>query len=305
MTIATQNIRCPVAVRLMTKERRKDKSAMVSQILDELFVWLPVKRVLFDRGFCQEDIIQLAEDRGLEYVIAATRHGQIKQAAREIQACVQALAGQAGIKTDDHLALGRWVRQNQLDTFRVECEVKARKILEFSPPAFEVIESVITREIGKLEKSKDIFDYTKFRRLQFLEYNLVISLFRSFKSFKFHNIQNALASYIKSIRTTIFQTYIKTVNLIEMNKKWTYFEYSEDEINQSILSDLNFIPNNKDRMILGHFLTELDKKAGIFITNDHKDFLSRRKRIENKFPNVKIISPVYFCVVWNSISNVK
>jgi len=120
VTIATQNIRCPVAVRLMTKERRKDKSAMISQILDELFVWLPVKRVLFDRGFCQEDIIQLAEDRGLEYVIAAIRHGQIKQAAQEIRTCVEALAGQAGIKTDDHLGLGRWVRQNGLDTFRVE-----------------------------------------------------------------------------------------------------------------------------------------------------------------------------------------
>ena len=76
--------------------------------------------MLFDRGFCQEDIIQLAEDRGLEYVIAAIRHGQIKQAAQEIRMCVEALAGQAGIKTDDHLALGRWVRQNGLDTFRVE-----------------------------------------------------------------------------------------------------------------------------------------------------------------------------------------
>ncbi len=119
-SIATQNIRCPIAVRLMTKERLKDKAAVVSQILTEVAPWLPVKRLLFDRGFCQESIIQLAEDRGLEYVIAAIRHSRIKQAAQTIHATVQALAGQAGINTADSLALGRWIRKKGLDTYRVE-----------------------------------------------------------------------------------------------------------------------------------------------------------------------------------------
>ncbi|MCK5342996.1 MAG: transposase [Candidatus Heimdallarchaeota archaeon] len=120
VTVATQNIRCPVAVRLMTKKRQKEKAAMVSQILDDLFVWLPVKRVLFDRGFCQEDIIHLAEDRGLEYVIAAIRHSSIKQAAQIIQKTVQEHASLAGINVNDTLALGQWARQRGLDTFRVE-----------------------------------------------------------------------------------------------------------------------------------------------------------------------------------------
>ncbi|MHA2246258.1 MAG: transposase [Candidatus Hodarchaeales archaeon] len=120
VSIATKNIRCPVGVRLMTSRQLKTKVIAVSQILDELLVWLPVKRVLFDRGFCQEDILQLMEDRGLEYVIAAIRHSRIKQASQEIWACVQQLAGQAGIDVSDHLALGRWVRKRGLDTFRVE-----------------------------------------------------------------------------------------------------------------------------------------------------------------------------------------
>lgn len=120
VTIATKNIRCPVAVRLMTNRQLKTKVTVVSQILDELFVWLPVKRVFFDRGFCQEDISQLMEDRGLEYVIAAIRHGRIKQASQEIRACVQELASQASIDVGDHLALGRWTRKQRLDTFRVE-----------------------------------------------------------------------------------------------------------------------------------------------------------------------------------------
>jgi hypothetical protein len=120
VSIATKNIRCPVAVRLMANRQLKTKVVVVSQILDELLVWLPVKRVLFDRGFCQEDILQLMEDRGLEYVIAAIRHNRIKQASQEIWACVQELAGQAGIDVSDHLALGRWTRKQGLDTFRVE-----------------------------------------------------------------------------------------------------------------------------------------------------------------------------------------
>lgn len=119
-SIATQNIRCPVAVRLMTNKRVKTKVAVISQILDELFVWLPIKRVLFDRGFCQEDILQLMDDRGLEYVIAAIRHGQIKQASQEIHACVKELASQAGVDVTDSFALGRWARKQGLDTYRVE-----------------------------------------------------------------------------------------------------------------------------------------------------------------------------------------
>lgn len=119
-SIATKNIRCPVAVRLMTSRRVKTKVSVISQILDDLFVWLPIKRVLFDRGFCQEDILQLMEDRGLEYVIAAIRHGKIKQASQEIQACVRGLASQAGVDVTDSLALGCWARKQGLDTYRVE-----------------------------------------------------------------------------------------------------------------------------------------------------------------------------------------
>jgi hypothetical protein len=120
VSIATQNIRCPVAVRLMTKERLKRKADIVSEIMDDIFVWLPVKRVLFDRGFCQESIIQLVEDRGLEYVIAAVRHSRIKQAAQTIQETVKTLASQAGVNTTDSLALGRWLRKKGLDTYRIE-----------------------------------------------------------------------------------------------------------------------------------------------------------------------------------------
>ncbi len=120
VTIASQNIRCPIAVRLMTKERLSRNADLVSEILDELFVWLPMRRVLFDRGFCQESIIQVAEDRNLEYVIAAIRHSRIKQAAQTIQETVQTLAHQAGINTTNSLALGRWLRQKGLDTYRVE-----------------------------------------------------------------------------------------------------------------------------------------------------------------------------------------
>ena len=119
VSIATNNIRCPVGIRLMTKDRLKRKADLVGGILDELFVWLSVKRVLFDRGFCQESIIRLAEERGLEYVIGAIRHSRIRKATQEILTCVKELASQAGVPTDDMEAVGRWARKKGLDSFRV------------------------------------------------------------------------------------------------------------------------------------------------------------------------------------------
>ncbi|MHA1974061.1 MAG: transposase [Candidatus Hodarchaeales archaeon] len=119
VSIATDNIRCPVGIRIMTKERLKRKADLVGSILDDLYTWLPVKRVLFDRGFCQESIIQLANERGLKYVIAAIRHSTIKTATQEILTCVKTLANQAGIQIDDMEAVGRWARKKGLDSFRV------------------------------------------------------------------------------------------------------------------------------------------------------------------------------------------
>lgn len=120
VSIATGRVRCPVAVRLMTKRRIYTKVTLIEEILDELSLWLPVKRVLLDRGFCQDNIIQVLLYRGLEFVIAAIRHWKIKTAAREILACVQNLARQAGLNIKDNIALGRWSRKQGLDTFRVE-----------------------------------------------------------------------------------------------------------------------------------------------------------------------------------------
>ncbi len=127
VSIATRNIRCPVSICLMTNRRKKYKVGMISRVLDDLFPWLPAKRCLFDRGFCQDDIIQLMEERDLEYVFAAIRHGSIKKASQEIQDCVRNLAGQAGVNLEDRLALGQWARKKGLDTFRVEHVATGKK----------------------------------------------------------------------------------------------------------------------------------------------------------------------------------
>lgn len=97
-----------------------EKSFLIGEIIEELSLWLPAKRVLLDRGFCQTDVIEDLEARGLEFVIAAIRHGMVKVAAREIRTCVQELARQAGINISDSISLGQWSRKQGLDTFRVE-----------------------------------------------------------------------------------------------------------------------------------------------------------------------------------------
>jgi hypothetical protein len=120
ISITTGTRRCPVAVRLMTEALLKRKSYLIGQMLSDLGLWLPIKRVLVDRGFCDDDIIQVLEAKGLNYVIAAKRHGTIKTAAQEIQDCVTAHARQAGVDVNDPVQLGQWARKNGLDSFRVK-----------------------------------------------------------------------------------------------------------------------------------------------------------------------------------------
>lgn len=127
VTITTRKIRCPVAMRLMTKERMKDKLAVIEDILAELRVWLPITRVLMDRGFCQKDIITLLGEIGLEWLITAKHRGEVKKAHNEILQCIENLATEAGVNIKDRLALGKWARKQGLDTFRVEQVLTSKK----------------------------------------------------------------------------------------------------------------------------------------------------------------------------------
>jgi len=119
ISISTGKIRLPVAVRLMTKQLMSAKPAVVGELLDELRLWLPITRVLVDRGFCSEEMKWELEQRGLQYVMAAIRRSGVKKAYQEVLSCCQELATQAGINLEDRLALGRWVRSQGLDTFQV------------------------------------------------------------------------------------------------------------------------------------------------------------------------------------------
>lgn len=120
VSIATGTKRCPIAVRLISKTLMKQKACLIDTILADLRLWLPVKRVLLDRGFCEDEIIQVLEMRSSEFIIAAIRHWDIKTAAQEIKTCVEQLASQAGVDVTDNLALGQWVRKQGLDSFRVK-----------------------------------------------------------------------------------------------------------------------------------------------------------------------------------------
>jgi len=128
VSISTGKIRCPVAVRLMTKQLMKTKPFVVGEICARLRLWLPIKRVYLDRGFCSDEMVQELDRRGLKYVMAAIRRGEIKKAFQAIRECCEELTHQAGIEVTDRLAMGRWLRQQGLDTFQVpNIRLKSRK----------------------------------------------------------------------------------------------------------------------------------------------------------------------------------
>lgn len=127
VTLTTKNIRCPLRIVLLTKLRMKAKAALINDLLAEISLQFPIRRVLLDRGFCQDDIIQVLEERGLEWIIAAVRRSGVKKAYHMIKATVEELAKEAGIDVKDKLSLGRWARKQGIDVFRVESVVVCKK----------------------------------------------------------------------------------------------------------------------------------------------------------------------------------
>ena len=119
-TITTGTIRLPVSVVYLTKERYLNIVDYVEAIINDIELWLNIKEVLLDRGFCKNDIIKLLEERKLNYVIAAIRHGDIKRAYEVIKQSIENMASEAGIDIKNPLELGKWARKEKVDEFYVD-----------------------------------------------------------------------------------------------------------------------------------------------------------------------------------------
>ena len=119
-TITTGTVRLPVSVVYLTKERAKNMVDYVGAILRDVELWLEIKEVLLDRGFCSNNIIELLEQKKLNYVIAAIRHKYIKRAAETIQLSITNMAREAGIDIKNEYELGKWARKERVDEFYVD-----------------------------------------------------------------------------------------------------------------------------------------------------------------------------------------
>ena len=119
-TISTGAIRLPVAVIYLTKERNNKISEYIESIINDLQLWLNVDKVLLDRGFCNNDIVEFLDFRGLEYIIAAKRNFDIKEAAETIETTVKEMAKESGVDFKNEYKLGKWARRNKLDEFYVD-----------------------------------------------------------------------------------------------------------------------------------------------------------------------------------------
>ena len=119
-TISTGTIRLPVAVIYLTKERNNKIPEYVESIINDLQLWLNVDKVYLDRGFCNNAIVEFLDFRGLEYVIAAKKNFDIKEAAETIEATVKEMAKESGVDFENEYKLGKWARRNKLDEFYVD-----------------------------------------------------------------------------------------------------------------------------------------------------------------------------------------
>jgi hypothetical protein len=120
VTITTNKIRCPIYVKLVTKQEYNDKIGLFTAIWSKLPLNLCITRVFLDRWFSCEPIIAFLEDRRLEYVMATRRLQAVKKSLTTIQDCLRQQAGLADVNFEDKRELGKWCRKRGLDTFTVK-----------------------------------------------------------------------------------------------------------------------------------------------------------------------------------------
>ncbi len=101
VTITTNKIRCPIYVKLLTKKEFSDKIGLFTTIWSRLPLNFVIKRVLLDRWFSYDPVIEFLEERGLEYVMATRRGFAVKKSLVTIQESLSQLAGFAGINFKD------------------------------------------------------------------------------------------------------------------------------------------------------------------------------------------------------------
>jgi hypothetical protein len=82
VTITTNKIRCPIYVKLVTKKEYNDKVGLFTTIWTKLPLNPAIERVLLDRWFSADPIIEFLEDKRLEYVMATRRVSVVKKIPR-------------------------------------------------------------------------------------------------------------------------------------------------------------------------------------------------------------------------------
>lgn len=117
VSITTNNIRCPIYVKLVTKSGYSDKEALLVDIWHKLPLNLNISRVFLDRWFSANLVVKFLTEMNLDYIMAVRRVINVKRSLAEIQACLKQHADLAQIEFDDKQALGQWARKRGLDTF--------------------------------------------------------------------------------------------------------------------------------------------------------------------------------------------
>ncbi|MHA1332442.1 MAG: transposase [Candidatus Hodarchaeales archaeon] len=118
--ITTDKIRCPIYTKLVTRTEYSDKAGLLAKIFFALPTNLAIRRVLLDRWFSTDCVLEFLDDRGLKYIIPAKRVSSVKRSLAEVQACTRNLAGLSGVNIDDNGLVGQWCRRRGLDTYKIK-----------------------------------------------------------------------------------------------------------------------------------------------------------------------------------------
>lgn len=154
-SIITENFNIPVYYRPLRQQDSLSPDDLIQEMLDELFLWLPVKRILGDAYFYSKEVIATCDFHGYEYLFKMSKYTGVKKAIAVIQETLAWMASAAGIDTSDVKGFYRWIKKNSLKNWKIPNPAGQ----DNSPPSEIILRAVYqkTRKRGGQIEEKIIF----------------------------------------------------------------------------------------------------------------------------------------------------
>jgi putative transposase len=121
--IITDGYRFPIFFRPIRQEDGVSPLYLLEEFFREVLWWCPIRRVLADAWFFSAEVLDLLDRYQLEHIIPLKKTKSVKRSIETIKTTLEGMAAVAGIDITQSKKFFRWLKKNNLLTFKFELEL--------------------------------------------------------------------------------------------------------------------------------------------------------------------------------------